>query len=53
MILGSLWALVPAVLSVCANIVPTAFEDQRLQKELDGYWACAQRTRYRLVPGAW
>jgi protein-S-isoprenylcysteine O-methyltransferase Ste14 len=53
LILGSLWALVPAVLIACANGVRTALEDQRLQKELDGYGAYAQRVRYRLVPGIW
>lgn len=53
LILGSLWALVPAVLNACASVVRTALEDQRLQEELDRYRAYAQRTRYRLVPGIW
>ena len=53
LILGSLWALVPAVLSAGAHGVRTALEDQRLQEELDGYRAYARRVRYRLVPGIW
>lgn len=53
LILGSLWALVPAVLTACASIVRTALEDQTLQEEFDGYRAYAQRVRYRLVPGIW
>jgi protein-S-isoprenylcysteine O-methyltransferase Ste14 len=53
LILGSLWALIPAVLAVSATIVRTALEDRTLQAELDGYREYAQETRSRLVPGVW
>jgi protein-S-isoprenylcysteine O-methyltransferase Ste14 len=53
LILGSLWALIPAVLAVSATIVRTALEDRTLQAELDGYKEYAQETRSRLVPGVW
>ena len=53
LILGSLWALVPAGLTVCAFVVRTALEDRTLQEELDGYREYAQRVRYRLLPGVW
>jgi protein-S-isoprenylcysteine O-methyltransferase Ste14 len=52
-LLGSWWALVPAVLAVGGYIVRTALEDRTLQAELSGYRAYAQRTRYRLLPGIW
>ena len=53
LILGSLWALIPTVLTICAFVVRTALEDRTLREELDGYEEYAQRTRYRLLPGVW
>lgn len=52
-LLGSLWALVPAGLAVCGYVVRTALEDRTLREELDGYKDYARRVRYRLVPGIW
>ena len=51
--LGSLWALLPAVIAVVALVARTAFEDRMLREELPGYEEYAQRVRYRLVPGVW
>jgi protein-S-isoprenylcysteine O-methyltransferase Ste14 len=51
--LGSWWALIPAVLSVILLIVRTALEDRTLQEELTGYADYAQRVHHRLVPGIW
>ncbi len=51
--LGSLWALVPALITACLFVVRTALEDRTLQAELDGYRDYAQRVRYRLLPGVW
>jgi protein-S-isoprenylcysteine O-methyltransferase Ste14 len=53
LILGSLWALIPAGLVALAMIVRTALEDETLLKELDGYKDYATRVRYRLLPGVW
>lgn len=53
LLLGSLWALIPAGLSAIAFIVRTALEDKTLQRELDGYADYARQVRYRLVPGIW
>jgi protein-S-isoprenylcysteine O-methyltransferase Ste14 len=53
LMLGSLWALIPAVLTVCVLVVRTALEDKTLQDELDGYQVYAQHVRYRLLPGVW
>jgi protein-S-isoprenylcysteine O-methyltransferase Ste14 len=51
--LGSLWALIPAILSCLLFVVRTVLEDRTLQQELPGYKEYAQRVRSRLVPGVW
>jgi protein-S-isoprenylcysteine O-methyltransferase Ste14 len=53
LVLGSLWALIPAALAVTLVIIRTYLEDQMLQKELPGYADYAQRIRSRLLPGIW
>ncbi|MGB8647064.1 MAG: isoprenylcysteine carboxylmethyltransferase family protein [Anaerolineae bacterium] len=53
LLLGSLWGLVPALVTVALIVVRTALEDRMLQNELEGYREYAQRVRYRLVPGVW
>jgi protein-S-isoprenylcysteine O-methyltransferase Ste14 len=52
-LLGSLWALIPAVISATLYVVRTGLEDRTLMKELPGYREYAQQTRYRLLPRAW
>jgi protein-S-isoprenylcysteine O-methyltransferase Ste14 len=51
--LGSLWALIPAVFLVSMTIVRTSLEDRTLQAELDGYVNYTMDVRYRLLPGIW
>ena len=51
--LGSLWALIPAVLSCLLLVVRTILEDKTLRNELSGYEGYTQRVRYRLIPGVW
>jgi protein-S-isoprenylcysteine O-methyltransferase Ste14 len=51
--LGSLWALIPAVIAVLALVARTALEDRTLREELPGYEEYAQGVRFRLVPGVW
>lgn len=53
LLLGSLWALLPAALTGVVMVVRTALEDAALQAELAGYREYSQRTRYRLLPGVW
>jgi protein-S-isoprenylcysteine O-methyltransferase Ste14 len=53
LVLGSLWALVPAGLTAVAIVVRTAMEDRVLQQELPGYRRYTRRVRYRLLPGVW
>jgi protein-S-isoprenylcysteine O-methyltransferase Ste14 len=53
LVLGSLWALLPAGLAALLYVVRTAMEDKTLHKELAGYAEYARRVRYRLLPGVW
>jgi protein-S-isoprenylcysteine O-methyltransferase Ste14 len=53
LVLGSRWALVPALLTGVLLVVRTALEDRTLQRELPGYREYAASVRYRLVPGLW
>jgi protein-S-isoprenylcysteine O-methyltransferase Ste14 len=53
LMLGSVWALIPAVLTMGLLVVRTALEDKTLQVELDGYKEYAQQVRYRLLPLIW
>jgi protein-S-isoprenylcysteine O-methyltransferase Ste14 len=49
--LGSLPALVPALLIACGILVRTVLEDRTLHAELPGYPEYAAKVRWRLVPG--
>jgi protein-S-isoprenylcysteine O-methyltransferase Ste14 len=53
LMLGSLWALVPAVFTAALFVVRTGREDDTLPTELSGYREYAQGVRYRLIPGIW
>lgn len=53
LMLGSLWALIPAILSVALLVWRTGKEDAFLHKDLPGYAVYAQEVKYRLVPGIW
>ena len=51
--LGSLYALVPAGITIILTVVRTALEDRTLLEELPGYHDYVPEVRYRLVPGVW
>jgi protein-S-isoprenylcysteine O-methyltransferase Ste14 len=53
LLLGSLWALIPATLTAILFGFRTALEDRTLQEELTGYEEYTRTTRYRLLPGIW
>ena len=53
LVLGSLWALIPAGIVAILLIIRTYLEDTTLQKELPGYAQYVKKVRYRLLPGAW
>jgi len=52
-LLGSLWALVPALAAVVFMGVRTAHEDRMLQADLPGHREYAREVRYRIIPGVW
>ncbi len=49
-LLGSWWALLPALAGSAPYVLRTALEDRTLRAELPGYEAYTQQTRYRLLP---
>ena len=53
LVMGSLWACIPAGLIALSFVVRTVLEDRTLLSELDGYEAYAGQVRYRLAPGVW
>lgn len=53
LILNSVWAFIPAILTICAIVIRTSLEDKALQNGLDGYKNYAQQVRYRLFPAVW
>jgi protein-S-isoprenylcysteine O-methyltransferase Ste14 len=53
LMLASRWAWIPAGISIMLTILRTALEDRMLVRDLPGYAAYGQRTRYRLLPGIW
>jgi protein-S-isoprenylcysteine O-methyltransferase Ste14 len=53
LILGSLWAFIPAGATIGLIIFRTALEDRVLRRELPGYEQYTGRTQARLVPRLW
>ena len=51
--LGSLWGLIPGILTVVLIVYRTVMEDRTLQQELPGYKEYAQKVRYLLIPRIW
>jgi protein-S-isoprenylcysteine O-methyltransferase Ste14 len=53
LLLGSLAALVPALVYTGLVLRRVLFEDAFLKQNLDGYREYSERVRFRLVPGIW
>jgi len=53
LLLGSVWATIPAFLAVLGLLIRTTLEDRTLQAELPGYAEYVARVRFRLLPGVW
>jgi len=51
--LGSVWALVPAIIGTIFFVARTSREDRTLQQGLAGYREYQARVRWRLLPGVW
>jgi len=52
-LLGSLWALIPAMTTVVLFVLRTCLEDATLRRKLPGYEEYASRVGSRLLPGIW
>lgn len=53
MIIGSIWAFIPAVLGVLLLFIRAYLEDRLLKRELQGYIEYSSEVKYRLIPGLW
>ena len=51
--LGSLYAIIPALLGAGLLVVRACLEDGTLRTELNGYAGYASQVRWRLLPGVW
>jgi protein-S-isoprenylcysteine O-methyltransferase Ste14 len=51
--LGSLWALLPALVLIVTLVIRTGLEEETLVAELPGYAEYRARVRWRWVPGLW
>jgi protein-S-isoprenylcysteine O-methyltransferase Ste14 len=53
LMLGSIWAVIPGILTSAAVFVRTGYEDRTLQAELPGYNEYMRKTPKKLIPGIW
>jgi len=53
LLLASVWAFIPALITTLLFVIRTALEDRTLRDELPGYTEYANRVRFRLIPGVW
>jgi protein-S-isoprenylcysteine O-methyltransferase Ste14 len=52
-ILGSIWALIPAAIIAALLIIRIVLEERTLKNKLEGCKEYAGEVRYRLIPGVW
>lgn len=53
LVLGSLWAFLPAALIAALFVLRTSMEDKTLKNELPGYAEYAEKVHWKLVPKVW
>lgn len=53
LLFGSLWSILPVVVSLILSVTRTAMEDKTLENELKGYPDYMLKTRYKLIPFIW
>jgi protein-S-isoprenylcysteine O-methyltransferase Ste14 len=53
LIIGSLFAWIPAAIIIVSFFIRTALEDKTLRNELEGYLDYSKKVKYRLIPGVW
>jgi protein-S-isoprenylcysteine O-methyltransferase Ste14 len=53
LLLGSIYALIPAAITIVLLVIRTYLEDITLKKELPGYTDYTKQVRFRLIPCIW
>jgi len=53
LLLGSLWAMIPAAVMVVLLVIRASLEDKLLETELMGYREYKQKVKYRILPYIW
>jgi len=53
LLFGSLWSIIPVLISIILLLSRTYLEDKTLKNELKGYVEYTHKTRYRLIPYLW
>ena len=53
LLLGSLWSIIPVILSISVLVIRTYLEDKTLNNELTGYKEYSDKIRYKLIPKIW
>ena len=53
LLFGSLWSIIPIILSIILILIRTNLEDKTLYYELSGYPEYMTKTRYRIIPYIW
>ena len=53
LLFGSLWSIIPIILSIILILIRTNLEDKTLYHELSGYPEYMTKTRYRIIPYIW
>jgi protein-S-isoprenylcysteine O-methyltransferase Ste14 len=53
LVLGSYWAVLPALFVIFVLVARIRNEEKVLLAELPGYREYVERIRYRLIPGIW
>jgi protein-S-isoprenylcysteine O-methyltransferase Ste14 len=53
LLLGSLWSIIPVILSISILVIRTYLEDRTLINELTGYKEYSNKTLYKLIPKVW
>ncbi|MGD0341397.1 MAG: isoprenylcysteine carboxylmethyltransferase family protein [Bacteroidales bacterium] len=53
LLLGSIWSIIPIMLSITLFIIRTNMEDRALINELRGYLEYTTKTKYKIIPYVW
>ena len=53
LIFGSLWSIIPAIISIILLLIRTNLEDKTLINELNGYREYTHETRFKIIPYIW